>query len=794
MILHCLMMIRNEADIIAAMTNHALELFDSIAIVDICSTDGTFEILTELAQRDGRLTVYTCRTQERYQAAMMNRLAREAVRQGAHWVFFLDGDEFINIDGRDELRTYLRAFSGDVMHMPWINLIPTEYGTFETFDLDQAFHWSGRVSPFRKVAVSSQYMTIYPDFEIEEGNHNVARSIGVPAERENLGLGLLHVPVRSLGRLKYKLAHGIRLLASKHNAHTGEGNHAQRILDAIAEGGSRSGILNHIAGNYGSNDGNPTELDPSVLHWPSRTLPAYLLKSVPFAYVGKSLAEVAAADDDMDWQDSSFVAGAAVCAQVDGDKVVIAALPIRGSGAPVRRSFAALPDPNLAIAAEIDLKLLSEMANASFLKIDVMRFSAWSKLIPLLYAMFALARPRRYVELGVHNGMSFFAACQVAKHLAIETECVAVDSWVGDAHASFHSNEVFETFRDTIGKLYPDQAYIRGMFQDALRSFEDKSVDLLHIDGYHTYEAVKDDFETWLPKMSDDGIVIFHDINVHERGFGVWRYWEELKQRYPGFGFMHSHGLGVLYVGNRRSAASKMLEVLLGNFEARIFVQQYFEVLGQLSVEHREAEEGGADQSRALAEKDAKILEFQGYLAHRDAIIANLQAAGRGSGGSKAAADLLAQRDTFLSQRDDILAKLDNTARPNANGALLANDPALRAARDANRPPTGKGLLGKLTAKRDRKRWKRGVLAIANTIADSGLFDTRFYLDTYPDVRESGADPVLHYVEHGAFELRDPSAQFSSGGYLQQNRDVLKAAINPLFHYIEHGKSEGRHC
>jgi hypothetical protein len=178
--------------------------------------------------------------------------------------------------------------------------------------------------------------------------------------------------------------------------------------------------------------------------------------------------------------------------------------------------------------------------------------TAWAEHIP--FAMFAVSalRPRVFVELGSYHGVSYCAFCQSVKSLQTDTKCYAVDTWEGDAHSGELENSAFHKLKNHHHPLYSNfSRLVRSTFDNALQSFADNSVDLLHIDGFHTYDAVKKDFETWLPKMSERGIVLFHDTNVREQGFGVWKYWAELKEKYPNnFEFLHGHGLGVLSVGN----------------------------------------------------------------------------------------------------------------------------------------------------------------------------------------------------------------------------------------------------
>lgn len=173
--------------------------------------------------------------------------------------------------------------------------------------------------------------------------------------------------------------------------------------------------------------------------------------------------------------------------------------------------------------------------------------SAWYEHIPFAFYLMEIAQPKTLVELGTHNGPSFLAFCQAVQILSLDTKCYAIDTWEGDEMAGYYGQEVYEELRDYHDSRYSKFSSLFKMtFDEGADYFSDNSIDLLHIDGLHTYEAVKHDFENWFRKLTPNAIVLFHDTNVHENDFGVWKYWEELKKKYTSFEFYHGHGLGVL--------------------------------------------------------------------------------------------------------------------------------------------------------------------------------------------------------------------------------------------------------
>ncbi|HXH88703.1 MAG TPA: class I SAM-dependent methyltransferase [Gaiellaceae bacterium] len=63
-------------------------------------------------------------------------------------------------------------------------------------------------------------------------------------------------------------------------------------------------------------------------------------------------------------------------------------------------------------------------------------------------------------------------------------------------------------------------------------------------------------------------------------------------------------------------------------------------------------------------------------------------------------------------------------------------------------------------------------------------FDPFFYLERYPDVAALGLNPLLHYIEHGAWEGRDPRVDFRTDDYLDAHPELPDRRENPLLHSL----------
>lgn len=84
--------------------------------------------------------------------------------------------------------------------------------------------------------------------------------------------------------------------------------------------------------------------------------------------------------------------------------------------------------------------------------------------------------------------------------------------------------------------------------------------------------------------------------------------------------------------------------------------------------------------------------------------------------------------------------------------------------------------------------------AAGESVKASPFFDEEFYLTKYPDIKAANVNPLLHYIEFGAKERRQPSALFYPEFFLSQLGEAVRAEIDdPLTFYIEH-PLVGRPC
>ncbi len=182
--------------------------------------------------------------------------------------------------------------------------------------------------------------------------------------------------------------------------------------------------------------------------------------------------------------------------------------------------------------------------------------SAWIYHLPMVPVLMHLLQPRRFVELGTFRGDSYMMFCQAVVRQRLSTRCTAVDTWEGDEHAGRYTTAVLDDLKAQHDPKYAGFSRLfRALFDVAVTEFADGSIDLLHIDGLHTYDAVRHDYDTWLPKMSDRGVILFHDTAIRERGFGVYQLWDEISKGRPSFNVPYGCGLGLLAVGAKVPAA-----------------------------------------------------------------------------------------------------------------------------------------------------------------------------------------------------------------------------------------------
>lgn len=426
--------------------------------------------------------------------------------------------------------------------------------------------------------------------------------------------------------------------------------------------------------------------------------------------------------------------------------------------------------------------------------------SAWLEHVPFAFWLIEQLNPRDIVELGSYRGVSFLAFCQAVQTGKLATRCFAVDSWKNDLRNGFYGDKIYEELA-----AYHDVRYgafsrlVRTTFAQALEHFPDNSIDLLHIEGLHAHEAVEQAFKAWLPKMSSRGVILFHDVNVPDRGSKVYRLWAELTAQYPeNFEFFHGHGLGVVAVGQEVPDSLRRFFAVGREEATAVRIREIYARLGKHVSDRQNAVIGQA----SLAKAEQAQVQLQSafdklkYDYNEQVVLTQTTQF-----------QLQDTRTELQSTRTELQDKLlDSQKKLQIMHVHLQGVYSSRAWRLVEGlracKVLGREFLACLVSPRRLYNVIRKALRLQKEVhrmnklrrlvAESGLFDSAWYVQQNQNDVAVLRDPIRHFLEVGATLGRDPNPYFSVTWYCSHYPDVHRSSINPLLHFILYGAVEGR--
>jgi len=176
------------------------------------------------------------------------------------------------------------------------------------------------------------------------------------------------------------------------------------------------------------------------------------------------------------------------------------------------------------------------------------------ELLALLDVLSVL-KPKRILEIGTSEGGTLFLLCKVASP---DSTLISIDLPEGAGGGELNPNwkkSFYESFISRNQKIH----LLRENSHDDLtvkkveELLDGKKLDFILIDGDHTYNSVKKDFQCYFPLFSNNGIIAFHDINeVLWENIGVKRFWNEIKSQFTNVeiiqrGINEGLGLGLIF-------------------------------------------------------------------------------------------------------------------------------------------------------------------------------------------------------------------------------------------------------
>ena len=153
-----------------------------------------------------------------------------------------------------------------------------------------------------------------------------------------------------------------------------------------------------------------------------------------------------------------------------------------------------------------------------------------------LLKIFQELNPKYILEIGTANGGTLFCFCKLAQD---DATIISIDLPEGPFGGGYPEWKIpiYQAFAKENQKLYllRKDSHQEETLEEVKKILNGKELDFLFIDGDHTYEGVKKDFEMYSPLVRKGGIIAFHDIinnDLTRLDIEVPKFWSEVKDRY----------------------------------------------------------------------------------------------------------------------------------------------------------------------------------------------------------------------------------------------------------------------
>ena len=170
-------------------------------------------------------------------------------------------------------------------------------------------------------------------------------------------------------------------------------------------------------------------------------------------------------------------------------------------------------------------------------------------------------KPEIIVDLGVDGGFSTFAFASPQIGYVCGIDWFKGDALSGERNTKGDVLTILKALRKQFG--INNVQILEGKFTEIAEKWK-IPIDILHIDGSHFYKDVKEDYQNWSKFVKDDGVILFHDVNVPDERYQVKKLFKEIDL--PKFKFYNSFGLGVV---SKNKSIIKEIKEKYGNAQKK---------------------------------------------------------------------------------------------------------------------------------------------------------------------------------------------------------------------------------